>query len=162
MAAGSTYTPIATTTLGSNQTTVTFSSLGSYTDIIAVIEATSVGDNMLARVNGDTGSNYSYTRLSGNGSAASSARGSNQSYLVFDGQAYLNTTRGNWIIQFMNCSNTSTFKTIISRGNNASVGVDASVNLWRSTSAITSISFIATSNAYQAGSTFTLYGIQAA
>ncbi|CAB4140028.1 hypothetical protein UFOVP404_5 [uncultured Caudovirales phage] len=157
----STYEPIATSTLGSNQTTVTFSSIaGTYTDIIVVIDATSTGDNVLARVNGDTGNNYSFTRLSGNGTSATSARGSNTNYLNFDGAAYLTTGRSTWVIQFMNYSNTTTNKTIISRGNNAAVGVDANINLWRSTSAITSISFIATSNAYQTGSTFTLYGVK--
>jgi hypothetical protein len=159
----STYEPIATQTLGSNQTTVTFSSIsGTYTDIIVVIDAISAGDNVLARVNGDTGNNYSFTRLSGNGSTATSARGSNTNYLNFDGAAYLTTGRSTWVIQFMNYSNTTTNKTIISRGNNAAVGVDANINLWRSTSAITSISFIATSNAYQTGSTFTLYGVKSA
>ena len=38
MAAGSTYTPIATTTLGSAQADVTFSSIsGSYTDLVLII-----------------------------------------------------------------------------------------------------------------------------
>ena len=155
-----TYIPLATQTLGSSATTVTFSSIsGSYTDIIVVIDATSAGDNVLARVNGDTGTNYSFTRLSGNGSTATSARGSNASYLNFDGAAYLTTGRSTWVIQFMNYSNTTTNKTVLSRGSNAAVGTDANVNLWRSTSAINSISFIATSNNFAIGSTFSLYGI---
>lgn len=157
-----TYEAIQSQTLASNQTSVTFNSFSGYTDLVVVIEATSNGDNVLARVNSDSGTNYSYTRMSGNGSTATSARAANQDYMIFDGQAYLNTTRGNWIIQFMNYANTTTYKTVISRGNNASLGVDASVNLWRSTAAITSITFTATSNAYQTGSTFTLYGIKAA
>lgn len=159
----STMTPIATQTLTANASSVTFSSIPQgYTDIIVVIDATSAGDNVLARVNGDTGNNYSFTRLGGNGSTASSARGSNTNYLNFDGAAYLTTGRSTWIIQFMNYSNTTTNKTIISRGNNAATGVDTNVNLWRSTAAITSISFIATSNAYQTGSTLTIYGVKAA
>ena len=163
MAAANTYVSIATQTLGSATASVTFSSIsGAYTDIVAVLDLTSVGDNVLARVNGDTGNNYSYTTLGGNGTAASSSRASNTNYLNFDGAAYLNTTRSTWVINFMNYANTSTYKTIINRGNNASVGTNANVNLWRSTAAITSISFIATSNAYQTGSTFTLYGILAA
>ena len=39
MPAGSTYTPIATTTLGSSQATVTFSSFTGYTDVILVASA---------------------------------------------------------------------------------------------------------------------------
>jgi hypothetical protein len=157
-----TYVALQTTTVGTATNTVTFSSIPQgYTDLVVVVDATSAGDNVLARINGDTGSNYSFTRLSGNGSSATSARASNQSYLNFDGAAYLTTGRSTWVIQFMNYSNTTTFKTILSRGSNAATGTDANVNLWRSTSAITSIAFIATSNTYQTGSTFTLYGIAA-
>ena len=159
----STYTPIATTTLGSATNSVTFNSFSGYTDIIAVLNIKSTNsDNVLARVNGDTGNNYSFTRLSGNGSSASSARASNTNYLNFDGASYQNTEFGTWIINFMNYANTTTYKTILSRGNNAALGVDANVNLWRSTSAITSINFITTSYNFAVGSTFTLYGIKAA
>jgi hypothetical protein len=160
-----TYEPIATTTLGSATNTVTFSNLSqTYTDIVAVIvpKTASSTANCLARVNGDTGTNYSRTVLSGNGSTASSSRISNTSYLNFDNAAYLNTEFSPWIIHFMNYSNTTTFKTVLNRGNNAALGVDAAVNLWRSTSAITEISFLQTSGNYATGSTFTLYGIKAA
>jgi hypothetical protein len=161
-----TYEAIATQTLASAQTTVTFSGISqAYTDLVAVLNITSVGDNMLGRVgNGsvDSNNNYSYTRVSGNGSSATSARGSNSNYLVFDGAAYLNTTPAVYVIQYMNYSNSTTFKTILTRGNNASVGTDALALLWRSTAAIDTISFNSSSNQYATGSTFTLYGIKAA
>ena len=66
MAAGSTYTPIATTTLSSAQSSVTFSSLGSYTDIILVYAGTGTSTDTQGirfQVNGDTGTNYSNTTL---------------------------------------------------------------------------------------------------
>jgi hypothetical protein len=160
-----TYEAIATQTLSSSQTTVTFSSISQeYTDIIAVLNLTSVGDNMLGRVgNGsiDTGNNYSSTRVGGNGSSASSSRSSSTSYLIFDGSAYLNTARATYVIQYMNYTNNTTKKTILARGNNSSVGVDAVVLTWSSTSPINTISFNSSSNQYLTGSTFTLYGIKA-
>ena len=59
-----TYEPIATTTLGSATASVTFSSLGSYTDIVLVcsVQSASSGDARInIRFNGDTASNYSGT-----------------------------------------------------------------------------------------------------
>jgi hypothetical protein len=76
MAAGSTYTPIATTTLGSAASSVTFSSIaGTYTDLRIVYSTVSSADagNYL-RFNSDSGSNYSNTTLFGNGSSAGSNR----------------------------------------------------------------------------------------
>jgi hypothetical protein len=166
MPAGSTYTPIATTTLGSAQATVTFSSLGSYTDIVAVITAkvSASSYDLSFRVNGDSGTNYSLTALSGNGSTANSIRVSSATAGRGDYRAYMDTSEfNNYIINFMNYGNSTTFKTIIGRGNSAALGTDAVVNLWRNTAAITSIVFAPefTGN-FATGSTFTLYGIASA
>jgi hypothetical protein len=63
----------------------------------------------------------------------------------------------------MNYSNTTTYKTIISRGDNPGFLVIALANLWRSTSAINIITMVSeTGNNFVTGSTFTLYGITAA
>jgi hypothetical protein len=162
MAAGSTYTPIATTTLGSAAPTVTFSSIsGSYTDLILVADTVNASgaDNFLLNFNSDTGSNYSVTRLNGDGSSATSSRGTSQTILQC-GQVY--STRSNTIVQIMNYSNSTTYKTTITRQNNAANAVMANVNLWRSTAAITSILISTSSYNFSAGSTFTLYGIAAA
>lgn len=163
-----TYEPIATTTLGSAQGTVSFSSIsGSFTDLILVCNiAQSSGANSLRyRFNDDSGSNYSATHLYGNGSTASSGRESSAT------SAYINTTgtttqEAVFILHVMNYSNTTTNKTAIGRGNNASVGTDATVGLWRDTSAINKISVAMggsfPTNNFASGSTFTLYGIAAA
>jgi hypothetical protein len=60
----------------------------------------------------------------------------------------------------MNYSNTTTYKTIIARGSGASNEVKAQVNLWRSTSAITSITVYAGGGNFNSGASFTLYGIK--
>jgi len=63
----------------------------------------------------------------------------------------------------MNYANTTTYKTSLTRGNIATVATLATVGMWRSTSAITSIKIERDgSNLLAAGSTFTLYGIAAA
>lgn len=157
-----TYENIATTTLGSTQTTVTFSSIpGTYTDLVLVISGTvSTNQNYALRFNGDTGSNYSDTNLFGDGSSALSNRRSNQTV------AYIGVSGTNpspTISNIMNYANTTTNKTIISRSGYATgtaAQVESRVALWRSTAAITSIEV--SQSSMLSGTTLTLYGIKAA
>ena len=164
MPAGSTYTPIATTTLGSNATSYTFSSIaGTYTDLRVIFNGTMTApDDIGIRFNSDTGSNYSTTILGGNGTTAFSTRVSNQTQGYLD-WAGLTTAYGNFLVDVQNYSNSTTYKTYLSRFNQAARGTDACVGLWRSTSAITSITLKAIgANSFSSGSIFTLYGIAAA
>jgi len=162
-----TYEKIATTTLGSATTSVTLSSIsGSYTDLVLIMQIASNSSNTLfARFNGDSATNYSTTRLSGTGSSAVSDRESNSSTMALSNYAYPLSTLGTTthIFQVFNYSNTTTFKTAMCRGNSASDGVDATVSLYRSTSAITSLSISTNgfggTSSLLTGSTFTLYGI---
>jgi hypothetical protein len=163
MPAGSTYTPIATNTLTSAQADVTFSSIsGSYTDLVVVINTSlsSSSGAIQGIINADTGSNYSFTRLRGNGSSASSDRVSNTSTMFLGATS---TTQSHSVIYFQNYSNTTTFKTSLLKESDTNSNIGAVINLYRSTSAITSIKFInnAATN-FVAGSTFTLYGIASA
>ena len=164
----STYTPIATQTLGSSAATVTFSSIsGSYTDLILVITAASVsGEPAIAfQLNGDTGSNYSRTLLIGNGTTASSERASSSTQGRISNSTGLTTTLGAnaTIAQFMNYSNSTTNKTVIARSNTTLYATEAIVNLWRNTAAITSIALFTNSGvSFATGSTFTLYGVNSA
>ena len=162
MAAGSTYTPINTTTVSNTTTaTVTFSSIaGTYTDLVLVSNGGAVtGFNGLVTFNSDSGTNYSWTRLLGTGTSASSGRDTSSTginFLVYDYPTH--------IIQIQNYSNTTTYKTALLRFNNPSNYVGAVVGLWRNTAAITSVK-IATpggSDYFPNGMTFTLYGIAAA
>jgi hypothetical protein len=172
MAAGATYEPIATTTLGSAAASVSFTSIsGSYTDLVLIgngYNATGTGLPCRMRFNSDTGSNYSLTNLTGNGSSASSGRGSNQA------QAWVGYSVG-WdnnsseptffIANIMNYSNSTTYKTALVRNNQPTgdfPGTEVIVNLWRNTSAITSIEVYINSGTFATGSTFTLYGILSA
>lgn len=166
MAAGATYTPIATTTLSSAQSSVTFSSIsGSYTDLIIILNVAVASGNpsVSCQFNSDTGTNYSYTRLTGNGTSAASARNTNSNYMYFLSLGGATTTfETNAIGHINNYSNTTTYKTMLTRGNQPSGSTEAIVNLWRSTSAITSLTIAAGGINFSIGSTFTLYGIKAA
>jgi len=159
----STYEPIATQTLGTAAASVTFSSIPStYTDLIIVVGsvATSGGNNCRYYYNSDNSSGlYSRTTLSGNGSTASSSRGTGSNYNF---AAYATTTQGINIINIFNYANTNVFKTSIIRGGVADDSTLTRVNLWRNTNAITSITVDTDGSTWVAGSTFTLYGIKAA
>ncbi len=157
-----TYEPIATNTLVSNTATVTFSSIsGSYTDLYLVATAYTPGgdDNFLLNFNGDTGTNYSVTRLYGDGTSTSSSRGTNQTVCQVGGLGnYWTMVKTN----IMNYSNSTTYKTTLTRNDRANSSTGTTVNLWRSTTAITSIVISTSGNPFGSGSTFTLYGIKAA
>jgi hypothetical protein len=169
MAAGPTYEPIATNTLGSATSSVTFSSIsGSYTDLVLVIAykaATTNQPTLQLTFNGSS-SGYSGTQLTGNGSAAASYRNTNAAYISIARLVGVPSTVGNTgtiIINLQNYSNTTTYKTVLARANAADTGTEADVGLWQNTSAITSFTIAAaTSNDFDTGSTFTLYGILAA
>lgn len=163
MAAGATYEPIATTTLGSAQSSVTFSSIsGGYTDLVIVVSAIAAGTGtVLLTVNGDTGSNYSRTFMYGTGSSAVSGRTTNFASFPFTVSATAGTFSST-IVNLMNYSNTTTNKTFLVRGNDANDATVALVGLWRNTNAISSITLTGSAVNLSSGSTFTLYGIKAA
>lgn len=165
--AGATYTPIASTTIGTAVASYTFSSIsGTYTDLVLIMvgktAAAGASDTYLLQVNGDTATNYSRTRLLGTGSAASSAGRTSAPNIDFEGLAGStgSTTFFTAIANFQNYSNTTTYKTVLIRGSDATNYVEATVGLWRSTAAITSITLTPGSAAnFSVGSTFALYGI---
>jgi hypothetical protein len=178
MAAGNTYDAIATQTLSSAATTVTFSSIsGSYTDLVIIcsVQSTSAANTdsrYWLRLNNDSATNYSTTYLVGNGTAASSTRDSNRSQI--DNVTPISTTAEFTPVTYnvLNYSNATTYKTTLQRAgqknNNTGVGgtgsfMGAAVSLWRSTAAINRVDIVCAVNGqFAIGSTFTLYGIAAA
>jgi hypothetical protein len=160
-----TYEPISSTTLGADAASVTLSSIpGTYTDLILVCNtkdtrAISGGCDFALTVNGSTASDYSRTRLYGDGSSASSSRQSSVTNINIS-QPGASSSFQAQIFHFMNYSNTTTYKTVLVRSNHAGAFVIATVGLWRSTSAITSITLTGEVG-IASGSTFTLYGIKA-
>lgn len=169
MAAGRTYTPIATTTLTSATNTITFSSIPTtYTDLILIASMIASGATTDGRINfnSDTGANYSATRLMGDGTSATSNRSTNRSWIDLNYVGGLATYAGNIsILHINNYSNTTTYKTTLLRANELGStyqGTEAIVGLWRNTAAITRFDITNAGGNYAPGTTFTLYGIQAA
>jgi hypothetical protein len=167
MAAGNTYTPIATYTTGSGETSYTFTSVPTtYTDLILISNFAFTANNLDFRIqvgNGsiDTGTNYSFTFLNGTGSAASSTRSSSTTYIAGYQPIGGGTGKQISISHFNNYSNTTTYKTVLLRNNDPALELNTGVGLWRNTSAINYIK-VAPTGTFATGSIFTLYGILAA
>ena len=158
-----TYEPIQTYTLGSAASSITFSSIpATYTDLRLVIGFTTDTANPIrARYNGDTGTNYSRTMLSGDGSTATSSRST--------GSTFIGITNGSDDVTPMFATADvfsyagSTFKTSLgteSRDQNGAGTVGQFVNLWSNTAAITTILLYPASGNLKIGTTATLYGIK--
>lgn len=170
MAAGSTYTPIATTTLSSNQSSVTLSSIPqTYTDLIIVIRAacsnaaTIYSAGMTINSDSKLPGIYSFTQMYGDGNSAASFRwNTGQAYVIpsFTGVTSLNAG-DTAMVHIMNYANTTTNKTILTRYGSASFATYATVALRQSTTAISSVTFHPNdgTNTILSGSTFTLYGV---
>jgi hypothetical protein len=168
-----TYVAINTVTLASAASSATFTSIPqTYTDLILVCNVGSQTTNAFPylQFNGDTGTNYSFSQLYSNGSGAYNSRVASTNQLFnSDVSMKQDAISANNTYHIMNYSNTTTFKTALSRQNTVNAadynGALAAVGVWRNTAAITSIAVKATRGGtaynFMAGSTFTLYGVAA-
>ena len=158
-----TYEKIASTTLGSAATTITFSSIpATYTDLRVVwVGTTSSAADITLRYNNDSASNYSQTYLDGTGTSAISGRLTSQTSIYLFPNGGTSTTIPSLYAFDVFSYAGSTYKTMLQESSgdkNGSGGVDRSVGLWRSTSAITRIDLLSNFN-MSIGTTATLYGI---
>jgi hypothetical protein len=154
-----TYIALATTTLGSAASSVTFSSIpATYKDLVLIVNArnSSVDAGIRVRFNSDAASNYSFVTMRGNGSTATSS--SSTTDFVPGVDAF--TAQGSMgVYQIMDYSATDKHKTVLVRGGYAADDTKAAAVRWANTSAITSIGFTMASGNFTSGSTFSLYGV---
>lgn len=157
-----TYDLIASNVLGSNATSVSFTSISGYRDLIAVSNfraATGTGTvNQAARINNDTSNIYSTIYMYGNGVSVSSSESSGDPRTI-DGGTATDTESALYIWQFLDASATDKHKIILLRSGRRGDIVNAAAARVATTSAITSIQLIAPSGTFASGSTFYLYGI---
>jgi hypothetical protein len=170
----STYTQIATTTVQTPATaTVTFSSLGSYTDLVIIASTNgsraTYGGDLHFRLNGDSGANYvmNFLRSQSSSATASSYTGLTEINLggTMGGDGSLNFSL--YYCHLSNYRNTSIFKTIHAFCNGAGSQFtqgDYTIGMWKSTAAVTSMTFLNGGGSYNlnTGTTISLYGILAA
>ena len=171
----SNFYSIATQTVGSGgASSITFSSIPSgysHLQIRYSVLASQLGQNLVARFNGDSTTSYfAGHRLTGDGANAAAGAYSTDNAIVLSGAAGTNALANApavGIIDILDYSNTSKNKTLrmlfgydtngAGTGNNYQwVGMQS--GLWMSTSAITSI--VMTSATLNQYSSFALYGVR--
>ena len=151
-----TYTALANITLGTAASSITFSSIpATYRDLVLVVNGTESANQYIAvRYNSDTGSNYSYVRMTDGPASASGTE-------TF-GRLGVGNPMDRFLViaQIMDYSATDKHKTWLSRSNIPANFVGAIAGRWANTAAITSVNVLTTTaDTYAIGTTFALYGI---
>ena len=161
------YESIATNTLGSSAASTTFSSIpATYTHLqirmITLVDIATVNTNIT--LNADSGSNYSWHELYGDGATATAGAGATQTFMKAGiTQSVTASYTGAAIIDILDYANTNKYKTIqVLTGSDANGSGYAILRSgsWRNTNAITSITLTAGSNNLKQYSSFALYGIK--
>ena len=172
--ANATMTLISSQTLGGTTASVTFSSIPStYNDLKLVVsargDATAYPVAINLKLNSDTATNYSYTNLLGNSSAASSTRVTSATVDAIpnvDGASATASTFGAWEIYIPNYTSTGSkpfFGIDVVETNDATAGhaeIQANAHLYRGSSGISSITLTPASGNFVQYSNFYLYGIK--
>ena len=166
------FESIATVTVGSSQSTITFSSIPAtfkHLEIRHTARLTRAGnssDGIAMNFNGDTSTNYSNHYLRGDGSSVASANAWTNKIAIDDCAATTATAGimgvGVWsILDYANTNKYKTARILDGSDQNGSGGVQLVSGNWRNTDAITSIVF---TNLYgtffEQHTSFALYGIK--
>ena len=157
------YDAIASTTLSAATASITFSGIPStYTHLqVRLSTPTSAAANFYFQVNGDTGSNYSWHELLGDGSSALAGNSSSTAFGYFIYSPSTNPTAA--VLDFLDYGNVNKYKTIrglSGQDNNGSGRIELTSSAWRNTAAITSITIYPNTGTFSTYGTFALYGIK--
>jgi hypothetical protein len=177
-AAGGAFESIATATGTGSSGTITFSSIPStfkHLQIRGIWRTTYTGNpDFICAItaNSDTGSNYAWHNLEGNGSSVSASGGASDTRILstrFAASSVASNTLGAIVIDILDYGSTTKYKTFRLFGgvddNNVAPATKIHVRsgLWLSTSAINSISFTTIGgDNWTTQTTLALYGIKEA
>ena len=158
------YDALATVTVPSGGvSSITFSGIPStYThlQLRGMVLAPSLGGSGVLRLNSDSGSNYSEHFIEGTGASVTANNGTNMTGVDYPFITGNTTAPGVSILDILDYANTNKYKTLRNLDGadaNGSGYITFASYGWRSTAAITSISFTGTFAQY---STFSLYGVK--
>jgi hypothetical protein len=162
------YFSIATTTLSTTASSMTFSSIPStYTHLQVRVSARSgaSADDFRFQLNGDTGTNYSRHGLYGTGSTTASngvASSGVGNLGVIDNTANVFSAAVIDILDYTNTNKYTTVRTLNGYDANGSGYVFLASTAWMNTAAVTSITLFPSGSSFQQYSSFALYGIKGA
>ena len=167
------YELIESQILGTTASSITFSSLATYASTykhlqIRLTARDNLADNinvLFARLNGDTGTNYTSHLLRGNGSNVASFRSAATTYIEA-GMTASNTTTANGfssvvidILDAFSSTKNTTTRSLSGLASNAN-DVRITSGLFINTASITSITLGPVGASFVSGSRFSLYGIR--
>jgi len=165
------YESIATTVVGSGGGTISFTVIPStykHLQLRAIARGADAGSSRLEmRVNSDSGSNYAFHYMYGNGANVFADSATSQPQMLFNrisGAGSPANVFGVQIMDILDYANTNKFKTfraLTAFDENGAGELQVNSGLWQSTSAINAISITAEGGANLAQySHFALYGIK--
>lgn len=162
-----TYENIATTTLTSTASTITFNSIpGTYTDLrlvfVGTVDAGGSGSGLRLKINNDGSTLYSLTEVYGDGSSAAAARVSNNAFAYLSNATGLSTTVPTFAtVDFFSYAGSINkfFLSTLQGDKNGSGAVEYMAHRYQSTNAITRIDIYPANPNFASGTTATLYGI---
>ena len=171
----SSYESIATVSVATAQSEIEFTSIPStYTHLqirgIARVSRATTETYLRLRFNNDTGTDYSYHGINGNGSTTGVDAGSNDTFietLRFPGSTSSANIFGAVVIDILDYANSNKYKTARILGGADQNGANSSIWIhsgnWRDTSVISSIKLLeAVTGNFEPYSHFALYGIKGA
>ena len=157
------YIALATTTLGSSASSVTFSSIPTSVngvalrDLILVYAGTATGGgDVVLSFNADTTNTYPNVQMFGAGSGSGTSGAFTRTGVFV---SFASTGQNNFVAQIMDYSATDKHKTVLSRYNVPSSETSAQAGRWPSNTAIATVAVRILSNNFASGSTFSLYGV---
>lgn len=159
-----TRTALATTTLASNAASVTFGSIsGSYRDLIVSVTGSATDyEYVMLQYNSDTGSNYTWVNMIGDGSAVSGGAGTWNGAKVGRFSTTANVV-SNLQANVMDYSATDKHTTTLARGNSPDEMTMGICSRWANTAAITSVKVLCYGGTalLESGTTVSLFGVEA-
>lgn len=162
------FESIASATGTGSSGTITFSSIPqTFQSLhIRVLFRPSTADAIFMRINGSSSTVYTYHQLAGDGSTALSYGAGTQDKIYLDSYNYPSSTMPQaMIINIENYTSTTQNKTVrclTGTDLNSSGGIALSSGLYRSTTAVTSLTLNVAGSNFDTSSTFALYGIKGA
>jgi hypothetical protein len=158
-----TYIALANTTVTGTPSTVTFGSIPNttYTDLVLVMETvTSTAATKIIRFNSDSGANYNWIRISGNGTSGSAASNTNGTQILPSAVATDTSTERLFTkVDIIGYRRSGETRSGLINNGRAGAGVDVTGFRWRNTTAISTITISLSTGTFTAGSTLALYGI---
>lgn len=169
---------LETVRLGGNATSVTFSNLARYSDyehlqIRYLARSNRSGtdiEEMIVRLNGDSGTNYSHHQIFGTSSISVASVGTSNATFGQIGLTSGSIDANHFVggtIDFIDVFSTSKNKTIrglcgwYGNSSNYRNGITLRSSSWYSLAATTSIALLPVTNSFTSGCRFSLYGIKA-